>query len=54
MIGGPQFFDEALAEYEAAVVYYERRETGLAARFVQELRHSRTWKTFPLISIYVR
>ena len=33
---GPRFFAEALAEYEDAVVYYERREEGLGARLIQE------------------
>ena len=33
---GPKFFAEALAEYEDAVVYYEKREEGLGARLIQE------------------
>ena len=33
---GPRFFAEALAEYEDAVVYYEKREEGLGARLIQE------------------
>jgi hypothetical protein len=35
-VTGPKFFAEALAEYEDAVVYYERREEGLGARLIQE------------------
>jgi plasmid stabilization system protein ParE len=35
-VTGPKFFAEALAEYEDAVVYYEKREEGLGARLVQE------------------
>ena len=34
---GPKFFTEALAEYEDAVVYYERREEGLGARLIHEV-----------------
>jgi hypothetical protein len=34
---GPKFFAEALAEYEDAVVYYERREQGLGARLIHEV-----------------
>lgn len=33
---GPKFFAEALAEYEDAVGYYEKREEGLGARLIQE------------------
>ena len=33
---GPRFFAEALAEYEDAVVYYEKREEGLGPRLIQE------------------
>ncbi len=33
---GPRFFAEALAEYEDAVVYYEKREEGLGARLIRE------------------
>ena len=33
---GPRFFAEALAEYEDAVVYYEKREEGLGGRLIQE------------------
>jgi plasmid stabilization system protein ParE len=35
-VTGPKFFAEALAEYEDAVVYYEKREEGLGARLIQE------------------
>jgi len=35
-VTGPRFFAEALAEYEDAVVYYEKREEGLGARLIQE------------------
>jgi len=35
-VTGPRFFAEALAEYEDAVVYYEKREAGLGARLLQE------------------
>jgi hypothetical protein len=35
-VTGPRFFAEALAEYEHAVVYYEKREEGLGARLIQE------------------
>ncbi|GAB4509404.1 MAG: hypothetical protein Tsb0020_25920 [Haliangiales bacterium] len=34
---GPKFLAEAGAEYEDAVVYYERLATGLGARLVLEL-----------------
>ena len=33
---GPRFFAEALAEYEDAVVYYEKRQEGLGARLIDE------------------
>ena len=36
-MSAPQFLGEALAEYEDAVVYYERRQPGLGARFVLEV-----------------
>jgi hypothetical protein len=35
-VTGPKFFAEALAEYEDAVGYYEKREEGLGARLIQE------------------
>jgi hypothetical protein len=35
-VTGPKYLDEALAEYEDAVVYYERREEGLGARLIEE------------------
>jgi hypothetical protein len=35
-VTGPKFFAEALAEYEDAVVYYEKRKEGLGARLIQE------------------
>jgi toxin ParE1/3/4 len=34
---GPLFFDQAWTDYEAALVYYETRETGLGTRFEQEM-----------------
>jgi len=40
VIGGPQFFAEALAEYEAAATYYEARQAGLGARFVEEVNEA--------------
>jgi toxin ParE1/3/4 len=36
-VTGPKFFAEALAEYEDAVAYYEKRQQGLGARLIQEL-----------------
>jgi plasmid stabilization system protein ParE len=35
-VTGPKFFAEALAEYEDAVVFYEKREEGLGARLIRE------------------
>jgi hypothetical protein len=35
-VTGPRFFADALAEYEDAVVYYEKREEGLGARLIKE------------------
>jgi hypothetical protein len=35
-VTGPRFFAEALAEYEDAVVYYEKRDQGLGARLIHE------------------
>jgi hypothetical protein len=39
-VTGPKFFAEALAEYEDAVVYYEKREEGLGARLIQEFNEA--------------
>jgi hypothetical protein len=36
-VTGPEFFAEALAEYEDAIVFYETREEGLGARLIQDL-----------------
>jgi len=39
-VKGPVFLDEALEEYESAVVYYEMREPGLGTRVVRELEEA--------------
>lgn len=50
-----QFTAEALSDYESAVVYYERQEPGLGARFILELEELlATLLEFPRMTPAVR